>query len=56
MKITAASLLSKYLEAEDVEYIFGVPGTSSVPLHDATNKQSWAMAASPGTASRRQPQ
>jgi thiamine pyrophosphate-dependent acetolactate synthase large subunit-like protein len=39
MKITAAGLLLKYLEAEGVEYIFGVPGTSLVPLFDALNKQ-----------------
>ncbi|MFC1925405.1 thiamine pyrophosphate-binding protein [Chloroflexota bacterium] len=41
MKITAASLLLKYLEGEGVEYIFGVPGTSIVPLFDAINKQSY---------------
>lgn len=41
MKITAASLLLKYLEGEGVEYIFGVPGTSVVPLFDAVNKQSY---------------
>jgi len=40
VKITTAGLLLKYLEAEGVEYIFGVPGTSLVPLFDALNKQS----------------
>lgn len=39
MKITTASLLLKYMEGEGVEYIFGVPGTSLVPLFDALNKQ-----------------
>lgn len=39
MKITAAELLLRYLEGEKVEYIFGVPGTSLVPLYDAINKQ-----------------
>ena len=39
MKITTAGLLLKYLTAEGVEYIFGVPGTSLVPLFDALNKQ-----------------
>lgn len=39
MKITTASLLLKYLQGEGVEYIFGVPGTSLVPLYDAINKQ-----------------
>ena len=39
MKITTAGLLLKYLEAEGVEYIFGVPGTSLVPLYAALNKQ-----------------
>ena len=39
MKVTTASLLLKYLEAEGVEYIFGIPGTSLVPLFDALNKQ-----------------
>lgn len=41
MKITAASLLLKYLEGEGVEYIFGVPGTSVVPIFDALNKQTY---------------
>ena len=39
MKITTASLLLKYLEGEGVKYIFGIPGTSLVPLYDAINKQ-----------------
>jgi acetolactate synthase-1/2/3 large subunit len=39
MKITTAELLLKYLAAEGVEYIFGVPGLSLVPFFDATNKQ-----------------
>jgi acetolactate synthase-1/2/3 large subunit len=40
VRITTAGLLLKYLEAEGVEYIFGVPGTTLVPLFDALNKQS----------------
>ncbi|MBM4241108.1 MAG: thiamine pyrophosphate-binding protein [Euryarchaeota archaeon] len=39
MKITTATLLLEYLDGEGVEYIFGVPGTSLVPLYDAVNKQ-----------------
>ena len=39
MKVTTASLLLEYLKGEGVEYIFGVPGTSLVPLFDAINKQ-----------------
>ena len=39
MKITTAGLLLQYLQEEGVEYIFGVPGTSLVPLYDAINKQ-----------------
>lgn len=39
MKITTAQLFLQYLEGEGVEYIFGVPGTSLVPLYDALNKQ-----------------
>lgn len=39
MKVTTASLLLGYLKGEGVEYIFGVPGTSLVPLFDAINKQ-----------------
>lgn len=38
MKITTASLLPKYLEAEMVKYIFGVPGTPPVLLYDVLNK------------------
>ncbi|MDQ1257342.1 MAG: acetolactate synthase large subunit [Candidatus Hydrogenedentes bacterium] len=32
MKITVADLVMKYLEAEGVEYIFGVPGRNVLPL------------------------
>ena len=39
MKITTAGLLLQYLEGEGVKYIFGVPGTSLVPLYAAMNKQ-----------------
>ncbi len=39
MKITTVELMLKYLEAEGVEYIFGVPGTSLVPMYAAINKQ-----------------
>ena len=39
MKIKTVELLLRYLEGEGVEYIFGVPGTSLVPLYDAINKQ-----------------
>ena len=38
MKTTTISLLLKYLQAEGVEYVFGVPGTSIVPMFDAINK------------------
>ncbi len=38
MKITVADLVLKYLEAEGVEYMFGVPGTSLVPLFAACNR------------------
>jgi acetolactate synthase-1/2/3 large subunit len=38
LKITTAALLLKYLKAEGVEYIFGVPGTSIVPIFAAINK------------------
>ncbi|MBN1191789.1 MAG: thiamine pyrophosphate-binding protein [Dehalococcoidales bacterium] len=38
MKVTSAALLLKYLKAEGVDYIFGVPGTALVPLYDAINK------------------
>lgn len=39
MKITTAQLFLRYLQGEGVEYIFGVPGTSLIPLYDALNKQ-----------------
>lgn len=39
MKITTAELMLQYLAGEGVEYIFGVPGTSLVPIYDAINKQ-----------------
>jgi len=39
MKMTTAGLLLRYLKAEGVEYIFGVPGASLVPRFDALNKQ-----------------
>jgi acetolactate synthase-1/2/3 large subunit len=39
MKLTVADVLIKYLEAEGVEYIFGVPGTSLVPFFAALNRQ-----------------
>lgn len=39
MKISTASLLLKYLHEEGVEYIFGVPGTTMVPIFNALNKQ-----------------
>ena len=35
MKDTAAALLSKYLEQENVKYLFGVPGAHVLPLYDA---------------------
>lgn len=38
MKMTVADVILKYLEAEGVEYIFGVPGTTVVPLLAATNR------------------
>src|SRR5512145_1336101 len=37
MKLTNAELLLKYLENEGVEYMFGVPGLSLVPLFAACN-------------------
>ena len=37
MKITTAALLLKYLKAEGADYIFGVPGTSLVPIYNAIN-------------------
>jgi len=39
LKITTAGLLLKYLEGEGVRYIFGVPGTTLVPLFAAINNQ-----------------
>ena len=39
MKITTAQLFLRYIQGEGVEYIFGVPGTSLIPLYDALNKQ-----------------
>ena len=39
MKRTVADILLKYLKEEGVEYIFGVPGTSLVPLFAALNRQ-----------------
>ncbi len=38
MKLTVADVLLKYLEAEGVEYLFGVPGTSLVPFFAALNR------------------
>ena len=40
MRMTVADLILKYLEAEGVEYMFGVPGTSLVPLFAACNRNS----------------
>jgi len=40
MKMTVADFLLKCLEAEGVEYIFGVPGTSLVPFFAACNRNS----------------
>lgn len=39
MKISTAALTLRYLEAEGVEYIFGVPGTTMVPLFAVVSKQ-----------------
>jgi acetolactate synthase-1/2/3 large subunit len=39
MKISTASLLLQYMEGEGVEYLFGIPGTTMVPLYAAINKQ-----------------
>lgn len=39
MKISTATLFLKYLHEEGVEYIFGVPGTTMVPIFAALNKQ-----------------
>ncbi len=38
MKTTTAALLLKYLQAEGVDHIFGVPGTALVRIFDAANK------------------
>lgn len=38
MRLTVADVLLKYLEAEGVEYIFGVPGTSLIPFFAASNR------------------
>lgn len=38
MKITVSDLILKYLEAEGIKYLFGVPGTSLVPLFAACNR------------------
>lgn len=35
MKDTSAVILSKYLEQENVKYLFGVPGAHVLPLYDA---------------------
>jgi acetolactate synthase I/II/III large subunit len=40
MKLTNSDLLLKYLENEGVEYMFGVPGLSLVPLFEACNRNS----------------
>ena len=37
-KMTVADLILKYIEAEGVEYIFGIPGTTLVPLLSACNR------------------
>ena len=38
MKLTSSDLLLKYLENEGVEYMFGVPGLSLIPLFEACNR------------------
>jgi acetolactate synthase-1/2/3 large subunit len=38
MKTTVADVILKFLEAEGVEYLFGIPGTTMVPLLAATNR------------------
>jgi len=38
MKTAIADILLKYLEAEGVEYVFGIPGTTFVPLLAAFNR------------------
>jgi acetolactate synthase-1/2/3 large subunit len=40
MTVTIADLILKYLEAEGVEYLFGVPGTSLQPLLSASHRTS----------------
>ena len=40
MKMTVADFILKYLEVEGVESMFGIPGTSLVPLFDACNRNS----------------
>ena len=40
MRIITAELLLTYLEAEGIEYIFGVPSSTLVRLFDAVNEQS----------------
>jgi len=35
MKDTAAAIMAKYLEQENVKYLFGVPGAHVLPLYDA---------------------
>ena len=40
MKLTNSDLLLKYLEKEGVEYMFGVPGLSLIPLFEACNRNS----------------
>jgi acetolactate synthase-1/2/3 large subunit len=35
MKGTTAAIMSKYLEQENVKYLFGVPGAHVLPLYDA---------------------
>ena len=38
MKMTVADLLLKYLEMEGVEYMFGVPGITLLPMFAAANR------------------
>ena len=38
MKTTVADVILKFLESEGVEYMFGIPGTTIVPLLAATNR------------------
>jgi len=35
MKMTGAQMITKALEAEGVEYVFGIPGGAVIPLYDA---------------------